>query len=50
MWIKLNIGDILVLKIIWGSRDCWRFVSNGESGMHSHVGAWERDKVILKAK
>jgi hypothetical protein len=45
MWIKPNIGDILVLKIIWGSRDYWRFVSNGESGMHSHSRAWEREIV-----
>ena len=37
------IGAIPVREIIWGKLVCWRFVRNGEFGMHSHAGAWERE-------
>ena len=37
-----SIGAIPAQEIMRAWQGCWRFVKNGDAGMHSHAGAWER--------
>jgi len=48
MLIRQNIGVIPAQEIIRAWTGCWRFVSNGEAGMHSHAGAWERENEKMR--
>jgi len=47
MWMMRFIGDIPVRGIMQDKQAYWRFVSNGEYGMRSHAGAWERRDAYL---
>ncbi len=41
--MRRSIGDIPVRGTIHELQGYWRLVGNGEFGMHSHAGAWERE-------